>query len=119
MTSKSRPTYGDEVLHRASGVSNDPSGHSEPSDSGDGAPPRHERRRRSAPAANRALSDVSRTAPVPAGAPVNFDPSSSREALIATTAYYRAESRGFLPGYEMEDWLAAERAIDGAGTDPL
>lgn len=27
---------------------------------------------------------------------------------IATAAYYKAESRGFAPGQEMDDWLAAE-----------
>jgi Protein of unknown function (DUF2934) len=27
---------------------------------------------------------------------------------IAEAAYYRAERRGFEPGYETEDWLAAE-----------
>ena len=54
----------------------------------------------------------------PAAAPVNFDPASSREALIATAAYYRAEKRGFLPGHEAEDWLAAEREVDGFGRDP-
>ena len=27
---------------------------------------------------------------------------------IAEAAYYRAERRGFEPGYEIEDWLAAE-----------
>lgn len=27
---------------------------------------------------------------------------------IATAAYYKAESRGFAPGREMDDWLAAE-----------
>jgi len=51
----------------------------------------------------------------PAPMPANFDPASSREALIATAAYYRAEKRGFLPGYEAEDWLAAEREVDGFG----
>jgi hypothetical protein len=33
--------------------------------------------------------------------------------MIAENAYYRAERRGFLPGYEIEDWLAAEAEIDG------
>ncbi len=47
----------------------------------------------------------------------NFDPSSSREALIATAAYYRAEKRAFAPGHETEDWLAAEREVDAFGTD--
>ena len=30
---------------------------------------------------------------------------------IAEAAYYRAERRGFSPGYEEEDWLAAEQEI--------
>lgn len=32
-----------------------------------------------------------------------------REAKIAELAYYKAESRGFEPGHEMEDWLEAEQ----------
>lgn len=32
-------------------------------------------------------------------------------AMIAERAYYRAEKRGFAPGRELEDWLAAEREI--------
>jgi hypothetical protein len=39
--------------------------------------------------------------------------------LIATAAYYRAERRGFMPGHEQEDWLAAERDIDGIVAGPL
>ena len=35
-----------------------------------------------------------------------------REHLIAVTAYYRAQSRNFEPGRELEDWLAAEAEID-------
>ena len=35
-----------------------------------------------------------------------------RIAMIAENAYYRAQSRGFVPGCEFEDWLAAEREID-------
>lgn len=31
---------------------------------------------------------------------------------IAVAAYYLAEQRGFLPGYELEDWLEAEKQID-------
>jgi hypothetical protein len=30
------------------------------------------------------------------------------QARIAEAAYYRAERRGFVPGSEIEDWLAAE-----------
>ena len=32
-------------------------------------------------------------------------------AVIAERAYYRAERRGFAPGYDVEDWLAAEREV--------
>jgi hypothetical protein len=35
-----------------------------------------------------------------------------RNALIAEAAYFRAEKRGFVPGHETEDWLAAEAEID-------
>jgi hypothetical protein len=31
-----------------------------------------------------------------------------RDARVAELAYYKAESRGFEPGHELEDWLAAE-----------
>jgi Protein of unknown function (DUF2934) len=36
----------------------------------------------------------------------------ARRALIAESAYLRAERRGFAPGHEAEDWLAAEAEID-------
>jgi hypothetical protein len=35
-----------------------------------------------------------------------------RAALIAEAAFYRAETRGFTPGHEVEDWLAAESEVD-------
>jgi Protein of unknown function (DUF2934) len=31
--------------------------------------------------------------------------------LVAKSAYYRAEKRGFEDGYELEDWLEAEQEI--------
>ena len=34
-----------------------------------------------------------------------------RYSQIAVNAYYRAEARGFEPGYELDDWLAAENEI--------
>lgn len=37
-----------------------------------------------------------------------------RERLIAETAYFIAERRGFAPGGELDDWLQAEAAVDGA-----
>jgi hypothetical protein len=30
-------------------------------------------------------------------------------AMIAERAYYKAERRGFAPGFELADWLEAER----------
>lgn len=33
------------------------------------------------------------------------------QAWIAEAAYYRAQSRGFEPGREAEDWLAAEAEV--------
>ena len=32
-----------------------------------------------------------------------------RDAKIDELAYYKAESRGFEPGHELEDWLEAEQ----------
>jgi hypothetical protein len=40
-------------------------------------------------------------------------PEASRHDMIALVAYYRAQSRGFAPGGEFEDWLAAEAEVDG------
>jgi hypothetical protein len=34
-----------------------------------------------------------------------------RDEMIRTAAYYRAQRRGFAPGYEWEDWLAAEAEV--------
>ncbi len=36
----------------------------------------------------------------------------SRHELIAETAYYRAERRGFSPGDPDEDWREAEREVE-------
>jgi hypothetical protein len=33
------------------------------------------------------------------------------QSRIATAAYFRAEKRGFEPGHELDDWLAAEAEI--------
>ena len=35
-----------------------------------------------------------------------------REELIAAAAYFKAEQRGFAPGCEIDDWLAAERELE-------
>jgi Protein of unknown function (DUF2934) len=38
--------------------------------------------------------------------------SDGRQSMVAQAAYFRAERRGFEPGHEVEDWLAAEREVD-------
>lgn len=42
----------------------------------------------------------------------SVDPPFDRQAMIATAAYYLAQRRGFTPGHEVDDWLAAERQVD-------
>jgi hypothetical protein len=36
----------------------------------------------------------------------------SREARISEAAFFKAAARGFEPGHDWDDWLAAEREID-------
>lgn len=57
--------------------------------------------------------------PVPATGKPNLSlrrPESSepphRHALIAEAAFFIARERGFAPGQELDDWLAAEREVD-------
>jgi DUF2934 family protein len=45
--------------------------------------------------------------------PVFADDARRRE-LIARTAYFRAEHRGFEAGHELEDWCEAEREVDAS-----
>jgi len=33
------------------------------------------------------------------------------QAQVAEAAYFLAQQRGFAPGFEMEDWLAAEAQV--------
>ncbi len=40
----------------------------------------------------------------------------TRHAMIAEAAYFLAEKRGFAGGLEEEDWLAAEKLVDDAGS---
>jgi hypothetical protein len=39
-----------------------------------------------------------------------------RQERIALAAYYMAERRGFEPGHEIEDWLAAESQVSNEST---
>lgn len=36
----------------------------------------------------------------------------ARHELIAQAAYFRAQHRGFEPGYELKDWQAAESEVN-------
>ena len=53
-----------------------------------------------------------RSLPVSALPPATAPGEHERQSIIAEAAYYRAEKRGFAPGLEMEDWLAAEKEIE-------
>jgi hypothetical protein len=59
-----------------------------------------------------------RAAPVKPAAPASDAPTGitvsedARRAMVAEAAYLRAERRGFAPGNEEEDWLAAEAEVD-------
>jgi hypothetical protein len=52
---------------------------------------------------------------IPADPPTSF--ALPRDRQIAEAAYYRAAARGFVPGDELEDWLAAEREVDARLAD--
>ncbi len=41
-------------------------------------------------------------------------PAGERDRLVAETAYFIAEGRGFAPGGEQGDWFVAERRVDAA-----
>ncbi len=55
----------------------------------------------------RKTPDESETAARP-----HFVDPQQRAGLIARAAYFRAMNRGFVPGYELTDWLAAEAEVD-------
>ena len=41
----------------------------------------------------------------------SFKSDQDYQEMIAEAAYYKAEQRGFVPGFEEEDWLEAENEI--------
>ena len=64
-------------------------------------------------APTRAVSEnVLLSSSVRPGAPDRGSADEARRQLIAEAAYRLAERRGFAPGLEVEDWLAAEREVD-------
>ncbi|MGA7980170.1 MAG: DUF2934 domain-containing protein [Chromatiaceae bacterium] len=40
-----------------------------------------------------------------------YAPANARERRIREAAYFKAEQRGFAPGYELDDWLEAEAEL--------
>lgn len=42
-----------------------------------------------------------------------------QDSLIAIAAYYIAEERGFQAGFELDDWLKAERKQASVGPSPV
>jgi hypothetical protein len=75
------------------------------------ASPRAKTRRKTTTVAaeltNGAVMDVLESG---AGSPA-LDPD-ARRRLVAAEAYFLAERRGFAPGNELGDWVAAEHAVD-------
>jgi hypothetical protein len=76
------------------------------------------------PLAARASSAIA-TAPTAAAAAADWpaqgqtalsgsDRAALPQAQIAEAAYYKALARGFAPGGELDDWLAAERELGAA-----
>jgi len=72
--------------------------------------------RRDAPAAPPALIPATATEipPPPKAQPHGATDMGPQErwAMVAQAAYFRAERRGFEPGHEIEDWLAAEQDVE-------
>lgn len=48
-------------------------------------------------------------AAIPSGTGISNE---EKRQLIAEVAYYRAEKRNFVPGYELDDWLSAEAEVE-------
>jgi hypothetical protein len=66
-----------------------------------------------APARARAKAPTPRVRKTAAKAPARVTISEDvRRGMIAEGAYLRAERRGFAPGHEEEDWLAAEAEVE-------
>lgn len=64
--------------------------------------------------ARQAAAEAAWVASVCSGGPSGEKPTVERERRIRETAYFKAERRGFTPGHELEDWIAAEQEVDRA-----
>jgi hypothetical protein len=61
-------------------------------------------------AAPRKLVSEQREAPLASNLRAEI-PEDELRAQIAEAAYYRAQKRGFSPGYEQKDWIEAEAEV--------
>jgi hypothetical protein len=75
--------------------------------------PTDEKTTASAPTRTRAKSPAPRVRkPASKAAPPVAISEDVRRGMIAEAAYLRAERRGFAPGGEEEDWMAAEAEVE-------
>ncbi|MGO9512835.1 MAG: DUF2934 domain-containing protein [Steroidobacteraceae bacterium] len=65
-------------------------------------------------AADRAVIACIKSAQSLTAVTTSIDPQVRRQ-LVAAEAYFLAERRGFAAGHELEDWVAAEAAVDSRG----
>ena len=72
-----------------------------------GAGRKRPKREVSAPASHASEGESPENAPV-----FDYLPRCPREDVVRTCAYIKSEQRGFAPGFELEDWLAAETEYD-------
>ena len=78
-----------------------------------GSPPKSATSTATAPTSGAVRAFGIQSAPERRGATVSVTVNAEmRRGMIAEAAYRRAERRGFLPGSEVDDWLAAEHEVD-------
>jgi hypothetical protein len=67
-------------------------------------------------AASRVTAKAKRPAraAVPAKAEVSAPAAEDYRRMVAEAAYFKAEKRGFAPGFEQQDWLEAENELKQA-----
>jgi DUF2934 family protein len=107
MTTSKRTTRGTSTT-RGTGTTGRPDSDAPPQSAAPpGATPPKVRVRQRKSASGSSRTTESHTAPHEAPRPV-----ADRYASIAQAAYFRSQHRGFKPGHEMEDWLAAEAEVD-------
>ncbi|HPF27523.1 MAG TPA: DUF2934 domain-containing protein [Steroidobacteraceae bacterium] len=75
-------------------------------------------RRRTGPEliATQQVTDTGHRPPGPQSAAAPATARASRHERVCRRAYQLAEARGFAPGRELDDWLAAEAEIERANT---